>query len=273
VRYVDAKAGLDLERTVSILASAPPTAAEDAWGDGVAVDATAAAGTPSTDARWGAVSPAAAQAKSYTRWKRELADWLSRQLQLELLRSAGLGATSRPGESERDFRIRLRDLWREKRDAGAAALQAKYEPRLERLRAQIERAQATQARESEQLRQQKTQSAISIGATVLGAFLGGRRSAVGRATTAARGLERSRKEAADVERAEASVEALQAKLQALDAEFQSELAAQDAGFDAEREPLERVAVRPKKTNIDVRSVSLAWVPTLDENGVRRPLWP
>jgi hypothetical protein len=45
-------------------------------------------------------------------------------------------------------------------------------------------------REKEQAKQQKMQTAISVGVTILDAFLGGRRpwrGTIGRATTAARG--------------------------------------------------------------------------------------
>jgi hypothetical protein len=164
-------------------------------------------------------------------------------------------------------------VWRERRDAGAEALRRKYEPKLDRLRDQLQRANAARARESAQAQQQKVQSAISIGATVLGAFLGGgRRGTVGRAATAARGLGRSRKEAADVERAATGVEAVEAKLRALDAEFQAELGALDSGFDPEREPLETVALRLKKADIAVRAVSLAWAPMVDGTDGRRPAW-
>jgi hypothetical protein len=273
VRFAAAKSGVDVTREIAILASVPDSATAAAWVDGVAIDSTAAGGAPAPGARFEPTPTSAAQASSYARWSRELAGWLSRAHQLELRSSARLGVTSRPEESERDFRIRLRDVWRERRDAGAEALRRKYEPKLDRLRDQLQRANAARARESAQAQQQKVQSAISIGATVLGAFLGGgRRGTVGRAATAARGLGRSRKEAADVERAATGVEAVEAKLRALDAEFQAELGALDSGFDPEREPLETVALRLKKADIAVRAVSLAWAPMVDGTDGRRPAW-
>jgi hypothetical protein len=191
---------------------------------------------------------------------KELTGVLYQDRPLDLLRCARLGVTSLPGESERDFRIRLRDHAREQRDEQAEALRAKYRPKLERLEDALRRSEQAHAREGEQLQQQKAQNAISVGATILGAFVGGRRSALGRASTAARGMGRTRKEAADVERAEANVEAARAKLDTLNTEFQAESAALGVDFDAEREPLEPVQVRARKVDITVQSVSLAWVP-------------
>ena len=57
------------------------------------------------------------------------------------------------------------------------------------------------ARESEQSSQQKLQAAVSIGATLVGALFGRKAISVGtlgRATTAARGMSRTMKEAGDV---------------------------------------------------------------------------
>jgi flagellar biosynthesis/type III secretory pathway protein FliH len=152
-------------------------------------------------------------------------------------------------------------------------LRAKYAPRLTRLEEQIRRAEQTHARESEQLQQQKMQSAISMGATLLGAFLGGRRSAVGRATTAARGLGRSRKEARDVERAGDNLETAKQRLQELESEFQQELAGLKSAFDASTIALATRAIRPKKAAVAVRSVQLAWAPHWQaEDGSRTPGW-
>jgi hypothetical protein len=260
IRFAAPKLGVDVTRAVAVLASVPP-AATAAWQDGELLAAEPTPGPALPGAQWQSAGASAAQARNYPRWGKELADWLFRTQTLELFACARLKATSLADESERDFRIRLRDLWHEQRDAAADALRRKYAPRLERLQARVERASAAHERESNQLQQQKVQSAISIGATVLGAFLGGgRRGTVGRAATAARGVGRGRKEAADVERAEAGVASAQSDLQALDAEFKAELAALDAGFDAERETLETVVVRVKKVDIAVRAVSLAWVP-------------
>jgi hypothetical protein len=47
----------------------------------------------------------------------------------------------------------------------------------------------------------------------------------------------------------------------LEAELQEELAAVSARFDAAAEPLETVAVKPRKADIEVRRVLLAWIPS------------
>ena len=48
--------------------------------------------------------------------KRSFANWIFQTQQLELLKSAKLEQISQPGESERDFRVRLQQAAREERD-------------------------------------------------------------------------------------------------------------------------------------------------------------
>jgi hypothetical protein len=98
---------------------------------------------------------------------------------------------------------------------------------------------------------------------VLGAIFGRRRlatSTLGRATTAARGVGRTAKESQDVERAEASLETLRARLAELEAEAAGELAALQSRLDPLTAPLATVSLRPRKADIEVRRVALAWVP-------------
>jgi Sec-independent protein translocase protein TatA len=83
---------------------------------------------------------------------------------------------------------------------------------------------------------------------------------VGRATTAARGAGRVLKERQDVGRASDTVETVRAQQAELEAQLQAEVAALQAQADPLTESLETVSVRPKKTQITVRLVSLAWAP-------------
>src|SRR5262245_64250507 len=93
------------------------------------------------------------------------------------------------------------------------------------------------------------QTAISVGATVLGALFGRKAisaTTIGKATTAARTAGRTMKQAGDVGRAKETVEAVQQQIQDLDGELQSELAASEAAADPATEKLETVSLRPKK---------------------------
>jgi hypothetical protein len=117
-------------------------------------------------------------------------------------------------------------------------------------------------RESEQSSQQKLQAAVSIGATLFGALFGRKAistGTLGRATTAARGMGRTMKEAGDVQRASESVEAVREQIKQLDNRLREETEAIVATFD--RPPvLERVTLLPKRGQVSVQLVALGWEP-------------
>jgi hypothetical protein len=171
---------------------------------------------------------------------------------------------SKPGESERDFRIRLQESAREQRDRLTERLRQKYAPKIAMLQERVRRAEQATEREAEQAKQQHVQTAISIGATLLGAFLGRKTisaSALGKATTAARSASRSIKEAKDVARAGENVEVIRKQLDDLEAQFQAEADALAVKIDPLTETLETLSIKPAKTHISVKLVALAWVPS------------
>jgi hypothetical protein len=232
---------------------------------------------PGHAARFGSLPPVAANAKSYTAWRKQLSDTLYRTRNLELHQSPSLGLISEPGESERDFRVRLGDLAREKRDRLADKLRKKYASRLARLEERIRKAQHAVGRETQQASGQKLQTAISFGATVLSAFLGRKKlsyGTLGRATTAMRGMGRTAKERSDVQRAKENVAALEEQLGRLNQELETELDQLEDRLDPLTEELATTALRPRRSDVEIRLVALAWAPRRrGSDGSLTDLWP
>ena len=109
----------------------------------------------------------------------------------------------------------------------------------------------------------EAQNVISVGAAVLSAFLGRKavsRGTLGRATTAMRGVGRSSKEKGDVDRAQRDLQALQQQLEDLNRELENEIDRLDDRFDALAEELEETAMRPRRSDVAVKQVALAWIP-------------
>jgi Helicase HerA, central domain len=231
---------------------------------------------PPSGARYSDLPPVASQARSYATWTRDLSGWLYGNQALELLRSPSLGDVSNPDEAERDFRIRLGQRARELRDKEVDNLRAKYSTRLATLQERIRRAEQAVEREKAQATQTHISTALSVGATVLGGLLGRKRvstSVLTRATSAARGAGRSLQQQGDVGRAQETVEALEQQLKDLEAEFEAEKTALVARIDPLTETLETVAIKPKKADITVELVALAWAPYWqDAQGMATPAW-
>jgi hypothetical protein len=278
VRMTDTKAGVDYTEPVMVLA--PIT-------DGpVAVDWDHAADTaleigdlddaPEKTAAFAALPAIAGKGKSYETWKQDLLGWLVRNRRLQLMRSPSTKLLSNPGESERDFRVRLQQAGREQRDQDAERLRLKYAPKIAALQERIRRAQQAVERQTAESRNSQIQAAISVGATILGAFLGRKTVSaanIGRAATAIRGAGRVMKEAKDVNQAEDNVTALQQQLTELEAQFQQELQAAAAASDPLAERFDNIIVKPTRSNIAVKFVALAWRPSWQEAGGQLlPAW-
>jgi hypothetical protein len=265
VRFADPKAGVDEARELVVLTPLTDQAVPVSWeaAEEAPLAATDLEAAPREPAAWATLPPAASRAKSFEGFSRDFQAWLFGSQRLDVLRHAASKTVSRPGESERDFRIRLQAALHEERDRVKEALRQKYAPKQAALEERLRRAQQTLAREQEQVTQQGLQTVISVGATILGAVLGRKvvsAGSVGRATTAARGAGRVLKERQDVGRASDTVETVRAQQAELEAQLQAEVAALQAQADPLTESLETVSVRPKKTQITVRLVSLAWAP-------------
>ncbi|MCI0483409.1 MAG: ATP-binding protein [candidate division NC10 bacterium] len=278
VRFADAKAGVDVTQEGIFLAPITGEAIPVNWANATEanVAVTDLEKSPQEGAQYAELPGVAGKAKSYDGWSRDFAAWLYGSQKLELLKRPGSKERSRPGETERDFRIRLQESAHEERDRWAEQLRKKYAPKTAALEERLRRAQQVVEREKEQVTQQGLQTAISVGATLLGAFLGRKAvgaTSVGRATTAARGVGRVLKERQDITRASDTEQALRQQLADLEAEFKSEMAALEAKTDPTTEPLESVAVKPKKADIAVRLVALVWVPQWhDPQGKTTPAW-
>jgi hypothetical protein len=281
VYFTDVKTGVDQQEELCLIAPL----AEDAAAAGTAVDWPSAAEVgmddadlerePATDvpASYAPLPGVAGKPKNYDTWSKRFADALYRGRSIELLRSPTYKQTSKPGETPDAFRARLAQFARERRDAELEKLRIKFAPKFQVLEDKIRRADQAVAREREQASASKWNTAISIGSTILGAFLGRKTisaGTVGRATTAARGASRSYKESQDVNRAGETVEAAKQQLADLEAELDVEKKDIAARTDVNAEQLETVALKPKKSGITVKCLVLAWAPHWQDGTTMTP---
>jgi len=127
----------------------------------------------------------------------------------------------------------------------------------------LARAQARGERERSQLSQQKLQTAVSIGATILGAFLGKRAlsaTSMGRAATAVRTAGRIGQQQQDVEHADESVAAVEQRSAELQRQCEVEIAALGTSLDPAGITLRSVQLAPRKSDLAIGEVALAWLP-------------
>ena len=265
VTYTSAKYNITEQRRVVLLTTLDDGPIAMDWGTGerLDLDPSVLEGGPRDNATFGEVPKLAASPKSYPIWSKALQKWVATNEVITLFRSASTKQTSRPGESERDFRIRLQVSSREQRDVQVEKLRGKYATKLTGLQERIRKSEQAVTREQAESKQAKMDTMISVGSAVLGALFGrGKVSAstLSKVGTAARGAGRVARQSGDVTRAGETVEALSAQYQAMETVLQGEIDALGTSFDAQIEQLEEIVIKAKAGDVVVPLVALAWNP-------------
>lgn len=217
--------------------------------------------TPAPGLAFDSLPAAAFKPHSFVEWQKDFVSWVYGAQKLTLWRSPSSGLVSQPDESERDFRVRMQQAAREARDAQVEALRRKYAPKVAALQEKVRRAEQAVMREEEQAKNAMTNTAISFGATLLGAFTGRKlasASNLSKAATAMKGVGHSVQQSGDVSRAKQTLEAFKQQAQTLEDEFAAESAALKARSDPLAEILEPVTILPKKSDINTQFFGLVW---------------
>ena len=210
------------------------------------------------------------QKKAYSKWESDLKDFLYRGRRLPIWCCPALDATSKAGESESDFRIRLRHAAREERDLQVEKLRSKYASKFQTLTGQIQRAEQKVEREKSQKSQKTMSAGISVLSSLAGALFGRKLTSaanVSRAGSAIRSAGSLAKEAEDIRHAKEQLDSLLERHQDLDAEVESEVQRIQDLFDPDLMELTQDEVKLRKTDINVQRVVLVWLPyCLDRSG-------
>jgi hypothetical protein len=256
LHYVSAAQDVDhWEKAYSFVPFGPD--GEPDWEAAAAPDSPLA-NEPDPAAAFAELPAAARKEKSYEAWEKRFKDAFYQKSRLTLFASKPLKMASRAGESEGDFRARVAHRLREGRDLEREALQKKYAPSIARAEEAIRKAEARRERESGQFQGRALDTVVDLGMTVAGALFGrklGSVTNVRRARETARSASRASREHQDIARAEAEIKAQKEKLSGLEAELAERLAALAAAVEPE---LETISIAPRKSDVRVTRLALAW---------------
>jgi hypothetical protein len=272
--FVDARAEVDYWDELTLLRPLSAELSVVDWSEAEVLDGRPPMeAEPAAGASYGILPPEAVQKEAYGQWTGELSSHVHRERPLHLFKSPAAKLHSKPGESEGDFRVRLTQAARERRDEALDRLRQRYAPRLARISERIVKAQERVERERGQYQQQRVDTALWLGAGVLGALLGRKLASaanLGRVGTAVRGVGRAARERDDIRRAEEEVARRKEELAQLEEEFEKETAEIESS-DATQEALDTVVLRARKADL-APEVRLAWMPwALRSDGLAAPL--
>ena len=262
VDFVNSKTGVSISNRIRRIAAAPAGALAIDWQAATPLDTTLENldRKPSSGASFAPLPPAMDKAASYRTWGGAFADWAFRTQVVEVFKSSTYKMTSNPGESEDQFRDRLGKMAADRQKAGIAKLEKRYAAKKSTYEERLRKAEQAKEKEVSQSRGRKMQTAISVGATILSGLFGGKIGTLGRGATAMRDVGRSIQESGDVKRAERRVQEAKEKLAEFDAKLEEDIDELKAKLDPDAEALEKVLVRPRKSDITVDALGLVWMP-------------
>lgn len=260
VRFSDAKSDLEHAREVTFVTPLVPSAVPADWARAKwsKIGPAQLVSDPVQGARFAELPKEATKAKSFAAWEKAFVSWLCDTQGLARPFVAKWKLYGAPGESEASFRAKVDQKLREERDEAIAKLNAKYQTKFEKLRAELAKAHGDVVQRESDARFDNVGSALSLGASVLSAFGGGGRRILGSAAGVARNAGRIQRAKSTLEDKRQKLADLQAKGQALDLEYRTE--AQKIANAAQVPAIDAPIVKPKKTGIEVRFFALAWLP-------------
>jgi hypothetical protein len=264
VHYVHAPAQLDAWQSLTLAAPLDDASAEAPWDalSELSAKPVLAAG-PEPGASFAPLPALAQRPPSYARWAKMLESRLFQSRPLSVYECRALKTFSNAGESLGDFRVRLRDRFHQAATSRSRSC-ARSGARLATLRERQRRAQERAEREKDDYSSKKLESAVSLGASVLGALFGRKLASatnVGRAASVARSVGRAAREREDIARAEESAEAISAQLDELEAQLQAELEVlRGERSDVAQLDFTEIAISPRKGDLSVDSLVLLWMP-------------
>lgn len=166
---------------------------------------------------------------------------------------------SRPGEDLSEFKAQLSEVLREEKDKEVEKLTEKYTKKEEKLEKDNIKLLEKLEKEETQVKTATTQSALSLGSSVLGVLLG--RTKIGTLGTSVTGLNKASrvlKEKKDVEIVKKKIEKLKEDINGLEEELKESIEEISEKFDIENYKIETISIKPKKSDIFGIKVALLW---------------
>ena len=262
VLFSDRKRGIEKKRDVGLLVSPGELGTVVRWQEAEATDLEVdeLEQRPEQGALFGTVPSQLNTASEVKSMAGDLGEYLYRDQTLTLFHNPTLELYSEPGESERDFRVRVQQIVRERRDDDVDKLREKYGQKLARLEDRL-------AREKQQLvddqldhESRKREEMISAGESLVG-LLGvfGRRSSRSLSTAATK-RRLTAKAKAGIEESKSDVARAEERIEDMRQEMEQEAEEVRSNWSDVAVVIGTYPIRPTRKGVEVELVALAWAP-------------
>ena len=258
VRFVNAARGIDSEKYFSkrYLLDKEMTELDFAEGEDFEFDVQLFDKKPVEQSRFYPLPSFVEELKNLKPLEKAYADFLYRNNKLELYRCKPLKAESEPGESLRDFKVRLHDVLRDKKEEAIEKIRTKYKTKGDRLQDRYDRLMFRLEKEKSDVSAKQTDTVMSFGMAILGSFLGSRSRSSYTSSVSKAG--RISKEKADVRRVEDEITKVEQDIEELKNDLDYEIRVLDEKFDIEQYQINTFNIKPRRTDVYQVKVVLLW---------------
>ncbi|HHN81275.1 MAG TPA: ATP-binding protein [Methanomicrobia archaeon] len=215
--------------------------------------------TSDIDAAFLSVPERANSPKELNALEKEYASWLYQTRRKTLNKHQGLKLYQDAYEDERDFMARVNHAARERRDAEIEKLEKKYSATLDKLSDKLERLELELESEKAEHEARKREELAGVGESVLGFFMGRRRtSSVSSMTRKRRMTAKAKRE---IEKTSEEIERVKTQSRKLEIELETAIDTITVTWENAKEDIEQSEIKPKKSDVEVRMFTLAWAPS------------
>jgi len=213
---------------------------------------------PEENAKFGEISGNINDSKDFNELKKNFADFIFYNSNFKLYHSPLIKIYSKPRESKSDFILRITQMARERRDEEVDKIEEKYSKDLQKLKEKLERSQEVLLKKQATANSLKQEAMVSAGESVIKIFMG-RRSTTS-ASKAMNKYQKSKTVAIDIQEAQKDIETLNKEMELLENKLKVEVESIKERREKEISEIKEVLIQPKKSDIEVKIVSLAWIP-------------
>jgi len=196
--------------------------------------------------------------EEYKKLSKDLDDFLYYNSVLKLKKNIELDIIQNPGESDRDFQIRLLQKAREERDSEVDKLKAKYEKKLDKLDDKLSKLEFDLADDEAEYNARKREELVGAGESILSIFMGSRRTS--RATTIARKRRLTSKAKRKIKETKGDMARVKEDASKLEAELKKAVDKIVEKYEKISEDLRLVEFKPRRSDVKINLVALAWKP-------------
>ncbi len=204
-----------------------------------------------------------ASASFFKSLEKDLKDYIYQQQTVTVFANPTLKLYSRIGESREAFELRCHKVAEEFEDEAAAKIRDKFEKRIKSITDQLEKAEDKLEELKVEHSSRKTDELLSGVGSLLGMFLGGRKTSRGIATDLRRASSKRKQTRTSNQRIQSAsnrVEEKAEEVEDLENELADDLLALDLEWEEKAQHIEEMEIGLEKTDIKVDELVLVWIP-------------